>query len=248
MTTKGTQALSRALQLLESVADYHDLESLTKVTGLTRTTAYRLLTTLVEYGYVRHIPYEGYFLGPKLLELGFKLYENLHIPSIARPHLEILSEKTQETVHLAVLENKNIVYIDKVQGSRQLQMTSTIGSNAPVQSTALGKSLVSGYPKDVWPRYFDPNLVKTENTINKLDQFIDEIQLTAERGYSLDMEENEIGIRCVAAPIFDGGKRVVGAVSISGATIYFDLESMQKNIKFVKETAENISRELGWSE
>lgn len=243
----GTQTLERAISLLEAAASVHDLDQLSSETKLTRSTAYRMLSTLVEMGYLKHIPREGYFLGPKLLELGYKYYDDLHLPSIARPHLERLTEVTNETSHLAVLEGRSIIYIDKVLGSRNLQMTSRIGANAEVPFTALGKSLICGLPENEWGSYFNPEHGKTPNSIKDEERFIQEIENIARNGYSLDMEENEVGVCCIASPLQDQRGEVIGAISISSASIYLDNQRIKSLIPFVKKTAQDISRELGWN-
>src|SRR3712207_2770620 len=139
--TGGTQTLLRGLDLLHAVAaGIHDLESLAAHTALRRSTAHRLLAALVRQGYLRHQTRQGYFLGPRLIELGFKAHGQLHLPSIARSHLEWLRNQTREAVHLAVLQRAEVVYIDKVPGTRELQMSSYLGARLPVQSTALGKA------------------------------------------------------------------------------------------------------------
>lgn len=243
----GTQTLNRALSLLEAAAEIHELDRLAESIEVSRSTAYRLLTALAERGYLRHEPRVGYFLGLRLLQLGFRVYEELHLPSIARPHLERLSEFTQETIHLALLDNDHGVYIDKVQGSRHLQMASKIGAEIHLQCTALGKILVSGFPEDRWLDFFSPDLNRTENTITALDEFLIEIRRTKEQGYALDMEENEVGIRCIAAPIHDGRRNIVAAISLAGATVYLDEPRLEELVPLVKKTAESISENLGWS-
>ncbi|MBC7226141.1 MAG: IclR family transcriptional regulator [Thermoflexales bacterium] len=241
------QTVLRALALLEAVAEgVHDLEGLSAHVGLSRSTAHRLLTTLVRAGYLRHSPREGYRLGPKLIELGFRAHAGLHLPSLARPYLEELSEATRETVHLGVLDGNQVVYIDKVPGKRELQMASYIGARVPAQSTALGKALVSTLPREEWLRAFVPGLRRTERTIAEADRFLEEIERVAREGYALDLEENEPGIRCVAAPVRDGAGRGVAAVSISSAVLYLTEERIRELIPLVRETARRISRELGW--
>jgi len=248
MVGKGTQSLTRALLLLELVADIHDLDGLIKETGLTRSTIYRLLTTLVEYGYIRHVPYTGYYLGPRLIELGFKVYENLHLPVLARPFLEKLAQQTQETVHMAVLNGNTITYIEKVVGSRQLQMASTIGMVSPVQSTALGKCLISRLPENTWYKYFDASFKKTPATITDYDEFVSTIRKVSQDGFAFDCEENEVGIMCIASPVFDVKGSVVASISISGATVYYTQDNIESHRNLVVETAKLISMELGWKE
>ncbi len=247
--SKGTaQTILRALALLEAVAEgIYDLDGLSAHVGLSRSTAHRLLTTLVRTGYLRHAPRAGYSLGPKLIELGFRAHAGLHLPSLARSHLERLSDLTHETVHLGVLDGTEVVYIDKVPGHRGLQMASYIGARVPAQSTALGKALVSTLPREEWLKYFVSGLRRTPHTISDPDRFMDEIARVARQGYALDLEENETGIRCVAAPIRDATGRGVAAVSISSAVIYLSEERMEELAPLVRETARQISQQLGWT-
>jgi len=247
--SKGTaQTVIRALALLEAVAEgVHDLDGLSARVGLTRSTAHRLLTTLVHAGYLRHVPRAGYSLGPKLMELGFRAHAGLHVPSLARPHLERLSDATRETVHLGVLDGTEVVYIDKVPGKRGLQMASYIGARVPAQSTALGKALISTLPREEWLAHFVPGLQRTPRTISDPDRFREEIARVARQGYALDLEENEAGVRCVAVPIRDATGRGVAAVSISSAVVYLSEERIRELAPQVQATARQISRELGWA-
>ncbi len=245
--TTSSQTVLRALALLEAVAEgKHNLESLAAAVSLSRSTAHRLLSTLVRAGYLRHEPREGYTLGPRLIELGFKAHGQLHLPSLARPHLEWLAQVSQETVHLGVLDGPDVVYIDKVPGTRGLQMASYIGARMPAQATALGKALISTLPEEKWPEHFTPGLKRTPHTIADLSRFREEIVHVTRCGYALDLEENEPGIRCIAAPIRDGSGRGVAAVSISSAVIYLSDERIAELAPLVLETARRISRELGW--
>lgn len=242
-----SQTVLRALTLLEAVAEgTGSLEVLSAAAGFSRSTTHRLLSTLTRAGYLRHEPRAGYLLGPRLIELGFKAHGQLHLPSLARPHLTWLAQLSQETVHLGVLDGTDVVYLDKVEGTRGLQMASHIGGHAPAQATALGKAILSALPEKEWLAHFIPNLQRTPKTITDPQRFQQEIACVAARGYALDLEENEPGIRCIAAPIRDGSGRGVAAVSISSAVIYMDNDRIAESIPWVVETAQRISRDLGW--
>ncbi len=242
----GTQTLLRGLLLLEKVAEgVHDLKALSAALGLSRSTTHRILSALAKAGYLRHEPRKGYRLGPKLIRLGFKAYGQLHLPSLARPHLEALRDATRETVHLAVLEGSEVVYIDKVPGYRELQLASQIGSRFPAQSTALGKALLAWLPEEKSREAFIPGRRRTPRTLADWEQFREELRRVRERGYAVDLEENEPGVRCVAAPIFDVRGEVVAAVSVSTAAIYLDEARIPEVGQLVLEAANAISRELG---
>ena len=246
--SEGTQTLNRALTLLEASAEMHELDKLAETINVSRSTAYRLLTALTERGYLRHEPRAGYYLGPRLMQLGFKVYSDIHLSSIAHPHLVKASKTIQETIHLAVLENDRGVYIDVLPGSRELQMASKIGGQIFPQCTALGKILVSGLPENRWAEFFSKNLKRTENTITNIDIFLNDLKMVKETGLAFDIEENELGIMCIAAPIFDVKGNVVAAISFAGATVYLDKNSLDKLAPFLLQTAKDISADLGWSD
>jgi DNA-binding IclR family transcriptional regulator len=243
---RGALTVAKALALLEAVAEgYREVDALAQRVGLARSTTHRLLLALVKEGYLRHIPRKGYRLGPKLIRLGFQAHSQLHLPSLARPHLEWLRDETSETVHLAVLDGTRVIYIEKLPGYRELQFASYIGARLPAQSTALGKALLAHLPEAEWQNHFVPGLKRTPNTISDFARFRQELLEIRERGYSLDLEENEPGVRCVAAPIFDGSGKVVAAVSVSSASVYLPGERIPQVADLVKEAARRISRELG---
>ncbi|WCM40345.1 helix-turn-helix domain-containing protein [Thermus antranikianii] len=246
LRTSGTQTLLRGLLLLEKVGEgVRDLPTLASSLGLSRSTTYRILSALVRAGYLVHEPKIGYRLGPQLIRLGFKAYGQLQLPILARPHLERLRDATNETVHLAIREGAEVIYIDKVPGRRELQLASQIGSRFPAQSTALGKAILAWLPEEEARRAFVPGLKRTERTIAEWELFLDELKRTRQRGYALDMEENETGVRCVAAPIFNGRGEPVAAVSVSTASIYLDDTRVPEVAHMVQQVAQAISRELG---
>jgi DNA-binding IclR family transcriptional regulator len=242
----GAQTLLRGLALLEAVAEgVSDLEGLAGHTGLHRSTAHRLLTALIREEYVTHEARNGYRLGPKPLMLGFKAHGQLHLPLVARPRLEWLASITMDTVHLGVLDGTEVVYVDKVSGSRSLQLASSIGGRMPAQSTGLGKAHVSALPEEEWSHHFVSGLKQTPNTIETLEAFIDEMRRTRDRGYALDLEENEPGVRCIAAPIVDASGLPVAAVSLASATIFLTDERIPEMVPLVQKTARCISHDLG---
>lgn len=243
---RGTQTLARGLALLEKVGEgVQSLEGLARALGIPKSTVHRLARALVQAGYLRHLPRKGYTLGPKLVRLGFQAHAQQELPLLARPHLEWLRDRTGETVHLGVLEGGEVVYMDKLPGRRELQLASRIGSRFPAQSTALGKALLAHLPEEVWVRYFLPGLRRTSKTLGDLEAFREELRRTRARGYALDLEENEVGVRCVAAPIWDGQGQVVAAVSVSTASVYLDEHRIQEVAPLVQEAARRISAELG---
>lgn len=221
----GTQTLERGLHVIEAVSQGHrDLDRLVRATGLSRSTVHRLGQALVRWRYLRFTPQSGYALGPKLLELGFQYHQGLHLPSVSRPHLERLAEQTGDTVHLGVLEGAEIIYLDKVSGVRGVETTSRIGARKSAHTTGLGKVLLALLGEQPGT----PGSIRAQ-------------------GYAFDLEENEVGIHCVACPVFDGSGRGVAAISVTSAAQFLPLPRMNEVLPLVLEASAAISRELGWS-
>lgn len=141
----GSQTLLRGLDILEAVAaGATDLAALSSALGTTRSTTHRLASALVERRYLNFVPREGYSLGPKLLELGFRAQSALPIAQVARPYLQRLSEACEDTIHLGVLDGRWALYLDKIPGRRRIEISSRVGERHPVWSTGLGKALILG--------------------------------------------------------------------------------------------------------
>lgn len=244
----GSQTLMRGLDLLEAVAEGPiALAELSTRLGLTKSTAHRLASALVERRMLSFRPREGYALGSKLLELGHAAGEQVEITRVARPFLEELSARTGDAVHLGVLDGGEALYLDKVSGRRRVAIGSRVGERQPIASTGLGKALVLDMSDAQWRELYLGGAEGAANT-TQLSVWLERMRAYGRAGYAFDLEENEDQIRCVAAPIRGVEGAIVGAVSLSSAAQYMDDERMQALIPVVQGTAEQISRELGWSE
>jgi IclR family KDG regulon transcriptional repressor len=220
---------------------------------LPKATTHRLLSSLSYFGYVRQdARTRDYFLGFKLVELGQLLLDQLDLRKEAEPFLRELAEKTRETVHMVFLDRNEIVYIDKVETEQHtsgLKMASRVGLRNPVHSCAVGKVLLAGLSEEVLEHFVKGiDLSKrTENTIIDPIQLKEHLKLVRKQGFAVDDEENEKGIRCVAAPIFNETGKVVSAISISGPAFRVTKKVVQDDLKKeVMETALKISQRLGW--
>ncbi|WP_434623103.1 IclR family transcriptional regulator [Azospirillum sp. B2RO_4] len=248
----GTQTLLRGLALLECVAaGIGDVKGIAARLGTPRSTTNRMLSSLVAEGYLHHIPYKGYLLGPKLIQLGMKALEQRPLVAIARPHIEALAETTGDTVHLGVEENGEVFYLDKIPGTRGLEMRSRTGQRMPLASTGLGKALMLGMPPARW-QALHALTCPAESPVGRprpADWPVFQEQLTryVAQGWAMDLEENELGIRCVAAPVRDGRNLVVAAVSVASAVPYMPEVRMTTLGPLVRATAEAISKDLGWT-
>jgi len=260
MTTKPSnlvQSIERVAKILELVgqnAEGIGIRDLSKVLKLPKGTVHRLLSSLAYMGYIRQEAVtKNYFLGLKLLELGNLVTRQLDIIKIAQPILKGLAERTEETVHLAILEKNEIVYIDKVemeQNTAGLKMASRVGSRNPAYSSALGKMLLAYSPKEDVERLIQESKLsrRTNHTITDPSQLKEHLKNVRIQGYAVDDEENEIGIRCIAAPVFDAKGVPVTAISISGPAFRVTKRAIQDTIKKeVTRAASEISHLLGFT-
>jgi len=244
----GTQTLFRGLDVLELVADGPaTLAELASRSGLTKTTAHRLASALVERGYLSFVAREGYNLGPKLLELGYLASQQINLPRVARPHLETLSDRTDDTVHLGIRDGERALYLDKISGNRRVEVQSRVGERQPLRSTGLGKALMLDDNEDAWRRCFVLEEAQSHSRIG-IEEFLGRMRDYAARGRAFDLEENEDRIRCIAAPVRDASGRIVGAISLSSAAQYLDDARMAQLSGDVVAAARAISHDLGWSE
>jgi DNA-binding IclR family transcriptional regulator len=221
---------------------------------LPKGTTHRLLSSLSYFGYVRQdMKTRNYLLGFKLVDLGNLLLGQIDIRREAEPFLKELSEKTKETVHMVFLDRNEIVYIDKVETDNSpsgLRMASRIGLRNPAHSSAVGKVLLSHLSNWELKDFFKekPLPKRTENTITDPLQLMDHLKQVSAQGYAIDDEENERGIRCVAAPIYNESGKVLAAISISGPAFRVTRKVIQEKLKKeVMETALKISQRLGYS-
>lgn len=243
----GSQTLLRGLDLLEMVAAGPiSLSELATELGLTRSTAHRLASALIDRHYLNFTPRQGYRLGPKLLELGFVTQQQTNIVQVARDHLQALAARSDDTVHLGVRDHGRALYLDKVPGRRRVEISSRIGDRHPLTSTGLGKALLLDDDATLWPALFAEDHVA--------DAPLAHYQIWAERmrgyvsaGRAFDLEENEDQIRCVAAPIRDSSGKIVAAISVSSAAQYMADDRMAALSGDVLATAMAISHDLGWT-
>jgi DNA-binding IclR family transcriptional regulator len=243
----GSQTLYRGLDVIELAAEGPiTLGELADRLGLTRSTTHRLASALTDRRYLTFVPRRGYSLGPKLLELGFRVRDELDLPRVARPELEKLALLTEDTVHLGVLDRGRVLYLDKIAGTRRINISSRVGELQPVPSTGLGKALILDHTEEEWTNYFRAE-TGNQRELLPLNEWLARMRTYTQAGYAYDLEENEDQIRCVAAPIRDVAGRITAAISVSSAAQYMNDQRMQGLTKDVVETARRISADLGWA-
>jgi DNA-binding IclR family transcriptional regulator len=251
MKRDSVQSLERAFDLLEalSVGGELGVTELANRTGLVPSTAHRLLHTLSKRGYVSQSPETGrYLLGYKVVEVASGLeHRRERLRAVARPHLEGIQRATGETVNLVVLEADRVVYIDQVEGSRNVRMFTTVGTSVPAHTTGSGKAIMAlGAPESVQAMYAGRELERlTSRTLTTLAALEDDFKRIRRRGYALDNEEHEEGVGCVAAPVFDHTGRPCAAISVSGPTARILHEHSSALGALLIERAASVSAALG---
>ncbi|WP_348770629.1 IclR family transcriptional regulator [Azospirillum sp. TSO35-2] len=242
----------RGLALLECVAaGTNDVKGIATRLNTPRSTVHRMLNSLAAEGYLHHVPYKGYLLGPKLIHLGMRALEQRPLVALARPHLEALAQRTGDTVHLGVTDGAEVFYLDKIPGTRGLEMRSRVGQRMPLASTGVGKALMLGIPPSRWRDLYRE---AGEATIAGSDRpppvpwakYETQMADYLRRDWVFDLEENEVGVRCVGAPVRDISNSVVAAISVASASQYMPNDRMAELGPVVRATAHAISEALGW--
>ena len=214
---------------------------------LEKSTTHRLLAALISEGLAEKDPdSERYRLGLRLLELGMAALNRLDLRDEAQLELRKLAERAEETVHLGVARGGHGVCLEKVESPHTFQMRSRVGERMPLHSTGVGKAILAFLPEDELEAVLAGGLEqRTPGTIVTPEDLRNELQRIRLRGYSTDMEENELGVRCVGAPVFDHRLQVVGGISISGPIFRFSEQRMAELAVFATGAANEISRRLG---
>jgi len=216
-----------------------------------KSTVYRFLVSLIDLGFVYQDPQtEKYGLTLKLFEIGMSVLERLELWREAEPIVEEIARVTGETVHLATLDGDELVYLGKVESTRTLRvsMMSRVGRSAPAYCTGVGKTLLAYLPRkrlDLFLKKEKP-VRYTDNTIVSRAQLERELSSIRKKGYAIDNEEHEIGVRCVAAPVRDNNSAVCGAVSVSIPTVRLPDEEIPRYRDIVVQAAEEISMRIGY--
>lgn len=250
------QSINRALSIVEEVGKVNDrglsLSEVAEAIDLPISTVYRIVQNLVAWQYLAEKDDGNYVLGFSLLTLGNIVKQNLAISNYAHKYMEILNQQTKETIYLAALDklNGDIIYIDKIDSHHNIKLAAGIGSRNYIHSTANGKCLVSRLSADKVKELIGmkgmPAL--TERTIKDLTAFIGEVKKVRDNGYAIDDLENERGVRCVSAPIYDYTGSVVAAISISGVESTIDIDTIKNRYApLVRDAASKISNQMGYS-
>lgn len=240
----------KAVEVIEYIANSKSGVGVTEISrglnyGVSAT--YHILNTLKECNIIEQDKKTKKFkLGLKLWQIGMLAYEQNPISVTLKPYLRKLKELTGETANLTIMDNYQIVYIAQEESDKLVKMFTKTGATAPLHCTAAGKVLLAYKHEDIRNSILDKiELTKyTRNTIANKEELIKELEQIREKGYGFDNEEREIGVSCIAAPIFDLNGEAIACITISGPTSRFTAEKKEKWLKDVIEVANEATNSL----
>jgi DNA-binding IclR family transcriptional regulator len=246
------KVLDKSFSILEILLNQDRAMNMTEISKkleLYPSTIHRLLDTLKHWGYVEQDPHtQKYQLGLKVLELGMVKLHQMDLVREATPYLKALAKQCNETVHLGVLEEGEVLYLAKEESSQTIRMCSYVGKRAPLYCSALGKVLLAYFSAEERKQILGKKVLLplTENTITDRRELEKELNKVKEQGFALDREENEKDIHCIAAPIRNYQGKVIAAISISGPAFRIDENTQNKLKRALLETSKKISERLGY--
>ena len=246
------KSLHKVLDIIEAVAREGSIgiRELSARTGFPPATVHRMTSTLVERRYLKQDAVSKRLsLSLQFLELGTRVQQHFSLTAVARPHLENLLTETHESVNLAVQDGDHMAYLDHIRSDHSmLQLFTKPGARVPLYCTGVGKMLLSRWPASELEAYLNrtPLTPHTPHTLVDRHKFLQELARIRARGYSVDNQEMEEGVRCVAALVADHRGEPVGVVSISGAAMRIAPQRIQFFAKSVTNCSQAISRDLGF--
>jgi IclR family KDG regulon transcriptional repressor len=248
---KRLSSVANSLRLLKAFSDEDaeiGISALAQRLGLAKSTVHRLASTLIGADMLEQNPETGrYRLGLGLLELGALVRRNMDVSNEAKPYLRMLRETTGETVHLAVLDHASVFYVTKLESKQAIRMSSEVGARAPVHCTGDGKALLAFQPDDFVNEVIGYGLPeRTPNTITDPKALRRDLAAIRTRGYAIDNEESELGLRSVAAPIQSESGAVIASLSIAGPAHRISRKTLVAYAHEVVKAADAISQRLGY--
>jgi DNA-binding IclR family transcriptional regulator len=249
-TTGSAKALVKGIAIINSLAAHKDGMRLTDLVAqidLPRGTVVRLLNVMIDAHLIRHSDDGRYRLGPQCAVWGADFLSTLELREVAADVMTRLVEISNETCHLGVRDGDSVLYIHKVESPHSLRMVSRVGGKNPLHCTGVGKALLAFISPDDLDEYCSRPLERrTANTIVAPEILRAELQRIRDRGYAVDDVENEIGVRCISAPIFDHSGDLAGSISLAGPTMRMTWERIEQLTAPLIDAAREISTRLGF--
>jgi DNA-binding IclR family transcriptional regulator len=244
-------SFEKVFSIIDYLQKYREarLQDIYTCLDMTKSTAHRLLSTLATHNFVkRNNETKKYSLGVGFLRPALSVLEGLDVRKVAAPYLDRINQKTHETVHLAMLLDDHVVYVDKRESRHMVRMFSLVGKFAPVHCTGVGKAIMAYQDEETVDRVLSQNDLYqfTSNTIVTQEQLKKELREICYNGFALDREEHEENIICIAAPIYDHTGSVSASMSITTLLHRMKLKELLNYKEDLLEVCGQISQELGY--
>lgn len=244
-------SLDRAVSVLEVLSDSDTPLSLADICqrmGLHKSTAHRSLMVLERSALIERTGENRFRLGLKLHELGNRAVEQSDLRSRVHPYFRRLSAQVGETIHLSILQNTSIVYLDKMEPAHRIRMACRVGITNPVYCTSMGKAMLAFQSKTTIEQVVAKIRFKpyTQKTLRSPDALLKSLERVRRRGYAIDDEEIETGVRCIGAPIFNESRQPIAAVSVSGPSSRITAQSVPEIAEHLLRCCRDISAALSW--
>jgi DNA-binding IclR family transcriptional regulator len=256
MSSQGSDspsaAVERALTMLEAVAvEAEGLSNaeISRKLNIPKSSASYILRTLETQGYLTRDEESGkYRVGLKILSLSRGALSGLDVRGVALPIMRHLTQQTGLTSHLAILDGPDAVYIEKVEPEGFIRMDTWVGRRMRVHATSVGKALVAHIPQDRLEAIVEKSGMekRTPKTITTLPRLLKELEKVRDQGYGVDDEENNLGARCVAAPVFNDRGLIEAGLGLSGTTQQVSPQTMPRILEALKDAARHISMGMGY--
>ncbi|MFM9279779.1 IclR family transcriptional regulator [Paenibacillus jiagnxiensis] len=246
MSVKSAERVLRVFELLALHKEGLTIKEVSELLSFPQSSTSTLVKTLFEEGYLSQDALKKYKLGPKLIQIGTVAMESLDISSQGQPFLKKLMEEVQETVFMALLSDDELVYVAKIDNNRSIRTTAQPGYRKPLYCTGLGKAFLAFLPGEKRSEILDktPLISITDKTITDRQKLEKELERFIDAGYSIDDEENEEGLFCLAAPVFGADGTIQAAISVAGPK-----ERMLTRKDFITDkllrTSKQISESIG---
>lgn len=246
------QALDRAFAVLDQLASCKTPRGLAEIAEslkLHKSTVHRFLMVLEHHRMIERTSRGKFRLGLRLLEYSTHVLDQHDLRETAEPHLRRLVSEVEETAHLCVMDQDQIVYLNKIEPSRSIRMISRIGSTSPMYCTAAGRAMLAAYSPDlvrkklerVVPRQFTPKTISTH------EELIKEIERTRRRGFGIDDGEREEGVRCLGVAILTPDGQPAAAISVSGPPFRITKQKVPQIVHRLQYCVRAIQRETGYA-
>ncbi len=251
---KLVESLRKGLEVMEAFSSHKPrlrLQEVARLTGQPKATAYRLLRTLMSLGYVRYDQSsQEFYLGSRVMSLGFTVLSSLDLREAARPYLEELSAKTKQNVNLGILDRCDVIYIERIKTRRILNIDLFVGSRLPAHSTSIGQAILAFLPEDELEELIGI-MSKDELVASEIgghgEALKERLAQVRRQGYALNDQDTFVGLRAVAAPLFNKQGRPEGAVNLATfSQLTTREELLQMHLPWLLTTVASISRSRGF--